>query len=111
MLKRDVEKILHSKGCPEYTANTLTSPAELFLDLEKTRQRGWAFDDEERHIGMRCIAACIYNTFGEAIAGISVSGPAVRFSDNKLQLIGEQVREAAHQVTVLIGGKQRDNNV
>jgi IclR family acetate operon transcriptional repressor len=62
MLRRDVEKILHTKGCPEYTEKTLTSPAELFRDLETTRERGWAFDDEERYVGMRCIASCIYIT-------------------------------------------------
>ena len=108
MLRRDVEKILQTKGCPEFTLKTLTSPAKLFEDLATTRSRGWAFDDEERYDGMRCIAACIYNSYGEAVAGISVSGPTVRFPDHMLQLIGPQVREAAKQVTELIGGKQRE---
>ncbi|MFT5505222.1 MAG: IclR family acetate operon transcriptional repressor [Gammaproteobacteria bacterium] len=106
MLRRDVEKILHSKGCPEFTAKTLTSPAELFRDLEITRERGWAFDDEERYDGMRCIASCIYNAFGEAVAGISVSGPTVRFPNHSLQMIGPRVNAVARQVTELIGGKQ-----
>lgn len=110
MLRRDVEKILHSSGCPEYTEKTLTSPAELFRDLETTRERGWAFDDEERYVGMRCIASCIYNSYGEAVAGISVSGPTVRFSDHMLQVIGAQVKDAAQQVTALIGGKQLTKN-
>jgi IclR family acetate operon transcriptional repressor len=110
MLRRDVEKILHSSGCPEYTEKTLTSPAELFRDLETTRERGWAFDDEERYVGMRCIASCIYNSYGEAVAGISVSGPTVRFSDHMLQVIGAQVKDAAQQVTALIGGKQHTKN-
>ena len=111
MLRRDVEKILHSKGCPEFTANTLTSPAELFRDLEKTRNRGWAIDDEERYDGMRCIASCIYNEFGEAVAGISVSGPTVRFSDQSLPVIGSHVSEIAQQVTLLMGGKPREFKV
>jgi IclR family acetate operon transcriptional repressor len=110
MLRRDVDKILHSKGCPEYTEKTLTSPAELFRDLETTRERGWAFDDEERYVGMRCIASCIYNSYGEAVAGISVSGPTVRFSDHMLQVIGAQVKDAAQQVTALIGGKPHTKN-
>lgn len=105
MLRMDVEKILHSKGCPEFTTKTLTTPTELFEDLEMTRDRGWAFDDEERYDGMRCIASCIFNSYGEAVAGISVSGPTVRFPDHMLQVIGPQVREAARQVTSLIGGK------
>lgn len=108
MLRRDVEKILHTSGCPEFTAKTLTTPVELFADLETTRTRGWAFDDEERYDGMRCIAASIFNPYGEAVAGISVSGPTVRFPEHMLQEIGPKVREAARQVTILIGGKPRE---
>ncbi len=108
MLRRDVEKILRTRGCPEFTTKTLTTPAGLFEDLATTRERGWAFDDEERYDGMRCIASCIFNSYGEAIAGISVSGPTVRFPDHKLQVIGPQIREAAQQVTALIGGKPRE---
>lgn len=108
MLQRDVEKILQSKGCPEFTAKTLTTPGDLFEDLATTRERGWALDDEERYDGMRCIASCIFNSYGEAVAGISVSGPTVRFPDHMLQVIGPQIREAAQQVTALIGGKARE---
>ena len=108
MLRRDVEKILQSKGCPEFTNQTLTTPVDLFEDLATTRERGWAFDDEERYDGMRCIASCIFNSYAEAIAGISVSGPTVRFPDHTLQILGPQVREAAQQVTALIGGKPRE---
>jgi IclR family acetate operon transcriptional repressor len=108
MLRRDAEKIIRSKGCPEFTSKTLTFPTDLFRDLEITRERGWAFDDEERYDGMRCIASCIYNEFGEAVAGISVSGPTVRFPDHSLDIVGSQVSEVARQVTELIGGKPRD---
>ncbi len=111
MLRRDVEKILQNKGCPEFTAKTLTTPAGLFEDLARTRERGWAFDDEERYDGMRCIASCIFNSYGEVVAGISVSGPTVRFSDPMVQIIGPQVAQAAQQVTALIGGKQREFRV
>lgn len=108
MLRRDVEKILQAKGCPEFTAKTLTTPADLFHDLETAQKRGWALDDEERYDGMRCIASCIYNSYGEAVAGISVSGPTVRFPDHLLQVISPQVMEMAQQVTLLIGGKPRE---
>ena len=40
--------------------------------------RGWSVDDEERYPGMRCVAAAIFNEFGEPIGGISISGPTVR---------------------------------
>ena len=101
----EVEKILLKKGCPEFTPKTITAPAALFADLDEINKRGWALDDEERYSGMRCIAAPIYNSFAEAIAGISVSGPTVRFPDNAIPEMGPKVKRAADEVTKIIGGK------
>ncbi|HER27652.1 MAG TPA: IclR family transcriptional regulator [Rhodospirillales bacterium] len=100
----DLEQILQNKGLPEFTAHTLTSPAALFADLEKIKKRGWSFDDEERYSGMRCVAAAIYNSFGEAIAGISISGPTARLQDDIISELGAKIRRAAGDVTTLIGG-------
>ena len=102
--RASVEKILRKKGLPEFTEKTLTSPERLFADLDETRARGWAYDDEERYLGMRCVAASIYNAFGEAIAGISISGPTIRFTDAGVTELGPNVARAALEVTKLIGG-------
>lgn len=99
-----VKKILQRKGLPEFTDKTLTSADALMNDLDITKQRGWSYDDEERYSGMRCVAAPIYNTFGEAVAGISISGPTVRLSDQKVNELGPKVKQAADAVTLLIGG-------
>ncbi|NQU57679.1 MAG: IclR family transcriptional regulator [Rhodospirillales bacterium] len=102
---QELEKILQNKGLPEFTRKTLTTADALIADLEKIRKRGWSFDDEERYSGMRCVAAAIYNSFGEAIAGVSVSGPAVRFEDDIVSELGPKVMAAAARVTTMIGGK------
>ena len=102
--RADVEKILHKKGCPEFTAKTITAPGALFADLDEVKRRGWALDDEERYTGMRCVAAPIYNSFSEAIAGVSVSGPTGRFPDNLIAEIGSRVKRAAQEITTSIGG-------
>ena len=107
LAKADVEKILTSKGLEEFTDKTLTSPDALFADLTATKERGWSFDDEERHPGMRCVAAPIYNAFGEAVAGVSVSGPTVRMSERSVSEIGPKVRVAAEKITELFGGSTR----
>ncbi len=106
MTRREVEAILQKTGMPEFTPNTLTSPKQLFADLEICAERGWSLDDEERYLGMRCVAAPIYNAFGETVAGISVSGPTVRFSGEIVQKTGPVVRDAAEAVTAMIGGKR-----
>jgi IclR family transcriptional regulator, acetate operon repressor len=103
--RKKIEEILLKTGLPEFTSKTLTSPDALFADLEETRKRGWSFDDEERYSGMRCVAAAIYNSFGDAIAGISVSGPTVRFPDYVVSELGPKVMRAAGEVTIMLGGK------
>lgn len=106
----DVEAILQERGLPSFTPNTITSAETLFADLEETRKRGWSFDDEERNIGMRCLAAPIYNEFGEVAAGISISGPTVRMSDDRLDELGPEVRRAAAKITADIGGMVPDRS-
>lgn len=107
MARRDVERILQKKGLADFTPKTITSPEALFKDLDLTRERGWSFDDEERHLGMRCIAAPVFNGFGEAVAGISVSGPVVRLDDAAIAEVAPKVKRAAAEVTRLIGGTAR----
>jgi len=104
MSRSEIERILHKKGLPEFTTKTITSPKDLFDRLDEIRGRGWSLDDEERYLGMRCIAAPIYNSYGETVAGISVSGPTVRFSDRALAETGARVKKAAENITQLIGG-------
>ena len=99
-----VRAILQKKGLPGFTDKTLSTPAALLEDLERIRRRGWSLDDEERHRGMRCIAASIYNEHGEAIAGVSVSGPTVRMPDERLAELASQVKRAADAITGAIGG-------
>ena len=100
----EVRRILHKTGLERFTAKTLAEPDKLFAELEVIRARGWAIDDEERTPGMRCIAAPIYNEYGEAFAGLSVSGPTVRVTDERLGEIGPKVKRAAEAITKSIGG-------
>lgn len=104
MPRKAVEEVLQKMGLPSFTQKTLSSPDALFADLAATRTRGWAIDNEERNLGMRCLAAPIFNHYSEAVAGISVSGPTVRLHDEKLSEFGPMVKRAASQVTNAIGG-------
>ena len=102
--QREVEAILARKGLPAFTPKTLTSPDALFADLAATRDRGWSLDDEERTLGMRCLAAPIFNEYREAIAGVSISGPLIRLPDVRLAEFGARVRRAAAAITDRMGG-------
>jgi IclR family acetate operon transcriptional repressor len=97
--------IVRKQGLEAYTSRTLVDMATLNQDRAEVARRGWSIDDEERFPGMRCVAAAIFNEFGEPIAGISVSGPTVRVTPDRAVQFGPVVRDAAAQVTALIGGE------
>jgi IclR family acetate operon transcriptional repressor len=101
-----VRRILQRTGLAKFTPRTLIDPKSLAADLAGVRRRGWAIDNEERTPGMRCVAAPIFNEYREAVAGISVSGPAVRMTDERLGELGPQVVRAADSITVSIGGQR-----
>lgn len=92
-----------------YTRNTIAEETALVEELKRIRKRGWAVDDEERTPGMRCIAAPVFNQFGEAIAGISISGPSVRMPPDGDARLGDIVRKAAEEITLSTGGRIPSN--
>jgi IclR family acetate operon transcriptional repressor len=97
-------RIIRAKGLAAFTPRTLTDAGVLGRDLALTRTRGFALDDEERAPGMRCVAAAIFNAFGEPVAGLSVSGPAFRMEGRDIARLGALVRAAADTVSRDTGG-------
>lgn len=106
MARKDVEAILKKHGLTEKTPKTITSPSRIFDDLERIRECGWSLDDEESCIGMRCIAAPVHDSFGTAIAGLSISGPSQRIGDAAIPELALLVKRAAARVTDAIGGQK-----
>ncbi|MCI2393789.1 HTH-type transcriptional regulator BhcR [Aliiroseovarius sediminis] len=86
-----------------FTDKTITQPLALKDELIGIREKGWAFDDEEKAEGMRCIAAPIKDIYGEAIAGISISGPTQRIPESAVDRIGTLVADAAARVSRGLG--------
>lgn len=80
-----VSDILDRHGMPATTENTITDEATLFEELERIREEGIAYDDEERLEGLRCVAAPILDENDEPVGAISVSGPIARFSADRFR--------------------------
>lgn len=104
MPRKAVERLMATGGLERFTERTLTDPAALLADLDRTHVRGWSLDDEERNVGMRCIAAAVFNEFGDPVAGLSVSGPVARLGDAKVARLGPMVAAGAAEITRLVGG-------
>jgi IclR family acetate operon transcriptional repressor len=102
---REITSILHRKGLIRLCQNTIDTPSRLRVELLEVRRRGFAVDDEEHAIGLRCAAAAIHDEHAEPIAAISVSGPKPRITDARLPELGALVAQAAQAITRSIGGR------
>jgi IclR family KDG regulon transcriptional repressor len=96
------EYLEHTEFQP-FTEHTITNPGDLDTELERIRRAGMAYDNEEHELGVRCIAAPIFNQAGMVIAALSVSGPTVRLVDSKLAALETLVIHAAHEISTLMG--------
>ena len=89
---------------PRMTPNTITSAKRLLKELRTVRVRGYALDEEEHELGVRCVAAPVRNHEGKVVAAISVAGPTDRMPRT---LVGSEVAmkivAAAHAVSLDLG--------
>ena len=95
----ELRQLLREMQLSRFTPMTLSEPQALLDDLALIRARGYSLDNEERSLGMRCIAAPVFDLAGEAAAGISVSGPLSRMDDGRLEAMSESVIAAARELS------------
>ncbi len=100
----DVARVLHRHGLARVTIKTLTTTPALREDLARARVRGYAIDDEEHAVGLRCIAAVVFNEAADPLGAVSLSGPMARIPDERIPLLGDLVRRTADAVTAQLGG-------
>lgn len=101
---KERKEILAQKGLPKRTKNTIVDLKDLTEQLTIIKSQGYAADNEENEKGIRCVAAPIRNYRGEVIAGISVSGPAVRITKERInRQLKSQVMAAAAKITKKLG--------
>ncbi len=84
-------------GLAGHTRNSITQLPVLERELSKARQYGVARDNEELELGVRCMAAGIYDDQGKLVAGLSISAPADRLDENwlpKLQATAAEISGA-----------------
>ncbi len=84
-------------GLRRYTVNTITEPDALRAELASIRARGYAIDDEEIEVGLRCVAAPIRDHSAQVVAAISVAAPVQRMSKKTVQTTIPSVVAAADE--------------
>lgn len=88
--REKVEKIINIYGLKRYTPNTITTPKELFAELQKIRKCGYSIDNSEHEKNIHCIALPILNEFNELEAAISLTGLVIDFPNQ--EVVEEDIR-------------------
>lgn len=100
-----IEEYLELENLAPYTSKTIKDPQELREELRKTRERGYAIDNEETVMGLGCIAAPIFGSSNQVIAAISLSGNAELILENRFDECIVDVKRAAKSIAIGMGYK------
>ncbi|MFC6420955.1 IclR family transcriptional regulator domain-containing protein [Ornithinimicrobium tianjinense] len=85
------------------TPRTIDDPRALRRQLREIRALGWAYSDGERTSGIRAVAAPVTDHAGEVVGALGLSVPTLRLDDERREVLGEAVRDAAWQVSLALG--------
>ena len=99
----EIRVILEGTEYVAFTENTVSSCDEFIVRAKESAKRGYAWDDEERELGVRCIAAPIFDINGQAIAAVSVSAPAMRLSIEQGEGYSLDLMQAARKISEQLG--------
>lgn len=105
MDEKEVENIWHKTDILRFTKKTITDLEELKVELDKVRELGYAEDDEENELGVRCVGAPVFNYTGKVEGAISISGPTIRVTKDKVEEYGKEVKKYADLISKELGYK------
>ena len=90
--------------------NCVSQVEQPIKELSVIRRQGYAVDDEEARIGLRCVASVVYNDCAEPLAAVSISGLTSRITDARLPEFGRAVCDTAAELTLALGGVMPDRS-
>lgn len=92
------DELVRELTLKELTPMTITDRRRLQAELRIVKARGYAIDDEEIVLGVRCVGAAIVDPAGQVRGAVSVAGPAWRLTRARVELLGPEVAEAARRI-------------
>jgi DNA-binding IclR family transcriptional regulator len=90
-------------GLQKFTEHTIVDKQELFAELRKVRENGYAFDLEERVLGVRCVAAPVFNSRDEVIGAIGISGMIQNMPLERMESHAQMIKSVAEKVSINVG--------
>ena len=98
-----LDTFISERGLERSTKNSITSRQALVRELKKIAKADSAFDNEEYEIGVRCVAAPLRDYTNQIVAAMSVSGPASRMTERKMERIRKALTAAAKEISSSLG--------
>ena len=99
----ELSRFLATADLAKHTVRTITNQGALREELVAVRLRGYAVDDEEFHLGVRCIAAPVHDHTGKIVAAIGVSGPAQQTHVAAIPTLAATTMETAAALSLRLG--------
>lgn len=96
--RQEQSAILRRITLDRHTDRTITDPAVLAAEIERVRAAGWAIDDQELAMELRCVAAPVIDAEGIAVSAVSISGPSDRFLPANIQQLLPLLRETTERI-------------
>lgn len=100
-----------SRKMERFTKKTIVTEKEMRAELKAIKQRGYAVDDEEGVMGLRCVAAPILDRTGMSVAALSMSAAAGVLTDKAMEEMAGRIREAALKVSAQLGYRPASSNM
>ncbi len=101
--RSEVDALLSEIEFTRSTENTLPDAPALLHELVKVREQGFGEDIEEQEQGLRCIAVPVFDRFGVVTAGLSISFPTIRFSEESKKDYVSMLHTAARNISQQLG--------
>ncbi|EOC99913.1 IclR family transcriptional regulator [Caldisalinibacter kiritimatiensis] len=101
----EIVKIWNDSIIKKFTDYTITDLETLKKELELIKESGYAVDNEENELGVRCVGAPIFDYRGDVCSAISVSGPTMRITKDKVEELGKLVIEYSQKISEKLGYK------
>ncbi|TKJ45222.1 hypothetical protein CEE35_04860 [Candidatus Aerophobetes bacterium Ae_b3b] len=109
MSEEDFEYIIRERGLKQFTQNTITDAEKLKEELKEIRANGYAFDDQEVRLGVRRIAAPIFDHSKKIAGVIGIAGPTFRMRRGRKEELGRIVKQAAGEISNELGWDRSKN--
>ena len=99
----EFRRIVQPKRLIKHNQNTISSMPKLREELARVRHAGFAIDDEEEEIGVRCAGAPVFDRSHAVVAAVSVAGTVTQIPANQVEELGKLVRGAALKISWRLG--------